>query len=364
MGHGNRRGVVRLTNIMTIRKRRRVFTYYRKRGMPLIPLPDLPHDDPLFLKAYAEAKVKTAPKPRAAPKSLAAHIEACAASARYLATSDGYRVILRRHFDAIRTDYGTLPAAGLRDRHIAKDVRNSTAPDHRLKAWRFLCVFCVDSDLLPVDPSRGVTAPKRPKSDGHPPWTLDEIAAFRTRWVIGTTPRRAFELLYWTGARISDAVRIGPGMVDASGVLAYRQQKTGDVAYAPWNCLLPAYAAHMAPDRDEMMNTLAGGSGHMTFLATSKGRTRSSKALGTLIRLSARKAGVAKSAHGLRKSRAIELAESGATPHQIAAWTGHTTLSEVERYTKKADRRRAVMGVEREQNVANHTRPNVQTAKK
>ncbi|MFT8354679.1 MAG: tyrosine-type recombinase/integrase [Gluconobacter japonicus] len=43
------------------------------------------------------------------------------------------------------------------------------------------------------------------------------------------------------------------------------------------------------------------------------------------------------SPHGLRKAAARRLAEAGCTPHQIAAITGHATLSEVERYTRAAD---------------------------
>jgi hypothetical protein len=33
------------------------------------------------------------------------------------------------------------------------------------------------------------------------------------------------------------------------------------------------------------------------------------------------------------------LAEAGATPHEIGAITGHTSLKEIERYTKAARRR-------------------------
>ena len=46
------------------------------------------------------------------------------------------------------------------------------------------------------------------------------------------------------------------------------------------------------------------------------------------------------SPHGLRKATARRLAEGGRTVHQIAAVTGHKTLSEVERYTKAADQAR------------------------
>jgi integrase len=43
--------------------------------------------------------------------------------------------------------------------------------------------------------------------------------------------------------------------------------------------------------------------------------------------------------HGLRKLGCTRLAESGCTVHEIAAWSGHLSLREVERYTRAADRR-------------------------
>ncbi|GBR37695.1 hypothetical protein AA101099_0837 [Neoasaia chiangmaiensis NBRC 101099] len=46
------------------------------------------------------------------------------------------------------------------------------------------------------------------------------------------------------------------------------------------------------------------------------------------------------SGHGLRKAAARRLAEAGCTTHQIAAITGHKTLSEVERYTRAVDQRK------------------------
>jgi enterobacteria phage integrase len=43
--------------------------------------------------------------------------------------------------------------------------------------------------------------------------------------------------------------------------------------------------------------------------------------------------------HGLRKTAGRRLAEAGATTRQIMSVLGHTTLSEVERYTRDADQR-------------------------
>ena len=48
----------------------------------------------------------------------------------------------------------------------------------------------------------------------------------------------------------------------------------------------------------------------------------------------------ASTAHGLRKAAARRLAEAGCTMHEIAAITGHASLSEVQRYTRAADQAR------------------------
>ncbi len=45
----------------------------------------------------------------------------------------------------------------------------------------------------------------------------------------------------------------------------------------------------------------------------------------------------------------MALAEAGATAHQIAAWTGHESLSEVQRYSKAADRKRILSSTNQEQ---------------
>jgi integrase len=172
-----------------------------------------------------------------------------------------------------------------------------------------------------------------------------------------------FEVLHWTGARISDAVKIGAGHVGRDGVLAFTQTKTRDMAFVPWTCALPDYASDMEEDRQFLHQSLAPFAGHMTFLAT-HGRSRSHKAAGHLIATAAQKLGIGKSAHGLRKYRATTLAESGATASQIAAWTGHRSLSEVAHYTRSADRRRAVMGTEQDRNFVNRHDPDCKLSEK
>ncbi|WP_342023736.1 tyrosine-type recombinase/integrase [Jannaschia faecimaris] len=249
---------------------------------------------------------------------------------------------------------------GLKQHHVETDCDRAASPIDRLKAWRFLCA--VNKRRMANDPTIGVRI-DRPKTDGHPPWTAADVAAFRARWPISTAPRRAMELLFWTGVRIGDACVIGPGHI-RDGVLSFRQGKTGDDAHVPWTGPLADHAAHLQADRDLMHQALTHVPRQMTFLATTQGRPKSSKSLGQMIRTAAREAGVEKSAHGLRKARAVALAEGGATTHQIAAWTGHQSLKEVERYTRAASRRRANMGPEQERNTSTQAAPSRTHARK
>jgi hypothetical protein len=52
---------------------------------------------------------------------------------------------------------------------------------------------------------------------------------------------------------------------------------------------------------------------------------------------------ISKAAHGLRKAGTTRLAEHGCTDHEIMAWGGWTSLKEVQRYTRAANRMRLAL---------------------
>ena len=82
-------------------------------------------------------------------------------------------------------------------------------------------------------------------------------------------------------------------------------------------------------------------SGHLTFLVTEFGRAFTPAGFGNWFRDQCDQANLHHcSAHGLRKATAAALAEAGATPHEIAAVTGHMSLDEIERYTRAARRKK------------------------
>jgi integrase/recombinase XerD len=79
--------------------------------------------------------------------------------------------------------------------------------------------------------------------------------------------------------------------------------------------------------------------GNLTFLITEFGKPFTANGFGNKFKDWCRQADLPHcSAHGVRKATATALAEAGATPHEIGAITGHTSLKEIERYTKAAQR--------------------------
>jgi integrase len=116
----------------------------------------------------------------------------------------------------------------LRPTFLGRPIRS---PLH--EAWRFIGSWGKEAALLNADPAKGIKGPKRKETAGHPPWTADEIDAYRARWPIGTIVRAAMELLFLTGARISYGILIGPQHVDRDGVLTFIHQKTGEPAHVP-----------------------------------------------------------------------------------------------------------------------------------
>ncbi|WP_159456674.1 tyrosine-type recombinase/integrase [Roseivivax jejudonensis] len=335
--------------------------YFRTRrgGKPrLVKLPsDLPIDHPDFIAAWAAAAKELAPPKAHATGTIGSTFKAALASDRFHTFSEGYRATVTRQAEAVIAKVGGVKASAVEQHHIRADMNSSPNPEARLKAWRFWAGFCIEKSWLRADPTVGLRKPKRLNTGGHPTWSLQSIAAFRAAYPIGTTCRAIMELTYWAGARIGDVVKIGRPHIDADGVLCFRQGKTQDMAYVPWTCTLPAYARGMEADRQMCMDAIAHLGPGLTFLQTNRKRARSHKSAGQDISAACRAIGLELSAHGLRKARAVALANAGGTTSQIGAWTGHRSLSEIAHYTAEMDRRGAVRGVDPEHVSENSADP-------
>ena len=135
---------VKLKNLMPVKRQGgKVDWYYRRKGHPLVRLPDLPHDHPEFLTAYAEA-MKSAP-PWAKPKSgsIAALTGAALQSQRYLALSKVYKTTLRRHLDKITEKAGTAPGPELLS--AGRPVGAMAIFDHMMPCADFSYNLCIES---------------------------------------------------------------------------------------------------------------------------------------------------------------------------------------------------------------------------
>jgi len=184
---------------------------------------------------------------------------------------------------------------------------------------------------VPANPTHGVTRAKI-KSTGYKTWSEEHIARFEVTHTIGTKARLAFALLLYTGQRRSDVVKIGRQHVH-DGMLTIDQGKTEGGEEAHLEIPLHPKLAEIIAATPTV--------GVKTFLVTHFGKPYTAPGFGNWFRELCDTAGCTDvSAHGLRKATARRLAEIGCSASQIAAITGHATLTEVQRYTKAADRKR------------------------
>jgi len=159
-------------------------------------------------------------------------------------------------------------------------------------------------------------------------WTDAEIAQFERRWPLGTRERLAFALLLYTGQRSGDVVKMLRSDI-VGGRIRVAQDK---VRKGTTNELL--IPIHPALARALQAGPVVG----MTHIITST-RGQPLQRLTKIMAAAIAKAGLPPRcvAHGLRKAALRRLAEAGSTTKQIAAVSGHRSLSEIERYTARAD---------------------------
>jgi integrase len=197
---------------------------------------------------------------------------------------------------------------------------------HFLDALRGLFRWALDAGMVKIDPTAGVKNPARRKSRGFTPWTEDHVAAYETRWPIGTRQRVWLDVLLYTGLRRSDAVRLGRQHV-RDGVATLKTEKGGITVTLP---ILPVLAATLSQ----------GPCGDLTFIAGGSGHPLTKESFGNEFRTACRSTGVPGSAHGVRKIAATRAANAGATVAQLEAIFGWQGGAMASLYTRAADRRR------------------------
>jgi integrase len=312
----------------------RVRRYFRRPGCKAVPLPGLPGSTG-FNDAYAAA-LADAPRieigaSRTIPGTISALTVAYYNSAEFkheisAATQGNRRAIIER----FRSAHGDKPVATLTRDHVTAMLAKIERPHAKrnwIKAVRGLMHFAVAIGMRGTDPTERIKTTKPAKSEGFRTWGEGEIAAFRAHHPLGERARLALELLLGTAQRRGDVIRLGRQHV-RDGVLHVRQNKTGATLAIP-----------VSADLGEAL--AAATSEHLTFLTTARGEPFTAAGFGNWFRETCDEAGLhGFTAYGLRKAACRRLAEAGCSEKQIAAISGHLSLSEVQRYTKGADQAR------------------------
>ena len=329
---------------------------YRRRKLPVPPGyrgPDkpLPTDCLEFLAAYQNAMADPSAvrggKQRGFPGTISWLVSEYLASIDFLGRPESVRVKHRRHLEDFRARRGERPVIGLEPVHFEKRLADMMATPVAANQWlvamRDLMKYAVKRKLIVANPVTGIA--KRPSGnpDGHHTWTPEQVEQFRASHPIGTKARLALELLLAFALRRSDVIRLGPPDVRA-GILEYIQFKGRQHAPSKVAVPMPADLAAIirATPGTGIKRWLLDGNGHdfiesafshwFAEMCDAAGLPRKQKADGTSVRLC--------TPHGLRKRRLTDLAERGATAHEIMSISGHMTLKEIERYTRMADRAR------------------------
>ena len=232
-------------------------------------------------------------------------------------------------FRPIMEAAGKEPFAAIDKQTIREGIKRRLATPaqarHFLDCMRGLFKWAIESELAKSDPTTGLKV-KKPKTEGFPVWTDEEIAQFEKRWPLGTRERVMFDVFLYTGLRRGDATLLGKQHI-RNGVIEITTEKTGTRVTIP---ILPVLAKTLA----------AGPVGDLAIIATKAGAPMTKESIGNLFAESCRVAGIKKSAHGLRKAAATAAANNGATVAQLEAifgWEGGRMAS---LYTKSADRQK------------------------
>jgi integrase len=252
------------------------------------------------------------------------------ASGKWAQLSPDTQKTRRRIIERFRAQHGDKRVAHLQEIHIRKmldAIPKLSAKRQWLKAIRGLLEAAVPS-MRSDNPTAGIASIKMPPSRGHRGWTDEQIDQYRAYWPLGTQQRLVMEFALETTSRRGEVVRLGPQHVRNGRIRIERTHGSDDVD-------IP-----MSPELQVVCEAMPKG--HLTYIVTAQGKPRSKYGLGNDFAKWATEAGLPACCrlHGLKKSGMRRLAEAGGTAHELMAISGHKTLTEVQRYTDAADKKR------------------------
>ena len=226
---------------------------------------------------------------------------------------------------------------GLREGGADHPALSATSAARTLVAVRGFHKFCLGDGLATADPAAGVKPPTPAKRlpKALPLADVEAIleAAGAEETVLAKRDRALLEVLYGTGARISEAVGLDVDDVDLTDRTVLLRGKGSKERLVPFGTYAAqAVEAYLVRARPELVSaTTPGGA---LFLNSRGGRLSRQSAWAVLTR-AAERAGVTRdvSPHTLRHSFATHLLDGGADVRVVQELLGHASVTTTQIYT-------------------------------
>lgn len=257
-----------------------------------------------------------------------------------------YREFLagRGHDDVGQVGEGDVRAfvLALRDGHDGTVPLAASSTARVLAAVRGWHRFCLLEGWATQDPAAEVKPPARPR---RLPKAIpaDDVARLIDAAGLGDGPlplrdRALLELLYSTGARISEAVGLVVDDLELDPALAeVRLRGKGDKqrVVPVGSFAVAAVEAYLVRGRPALAAT---GKGTAALFLNTRGAPMSRQSAWTVLRTAAQRAGIARadtvSPHTLRHSFATHLLAGGADVRVVQELLGHTSVTTTQIYTQ------------------------------
>jgi len=242
-----------------------------------------------------------------------------------------------RAIDSVQAGHVTGFLAYLREGDEAHPPLSATSAARAVVAVRGLHRFALRDGLVAEDVAHGVrppTAPRRlPKAIG-----IDDVerlldAAGYAGAGLALRDRALLEVLYATGARISEAVGLAIDDVDLADGTVLLAGKGGKQRRVPLGSYATrAVQAYLVQARPALV---AAGTGTPVMFLNARGGPLSRQSAWVVLRTAAERAGLATgiSPHTLRHSFATHLMEGGADVRVVQELLGHSSVTTTQIYT-------------------------------
>jgi integrase len=320
---------IRLPYLKSYRSDGKTYHYVRRRGRPAVRI-DAQIGTQEFMLAY-QAALDSEPAKLSAHRagSFGSLVTSFYGSAEFANLKPNSKKTYRLILESVASKHGHRPAATMPASVAEKLIQEIGAGRAAManlsrRVLHRLMGFAIRQKIRTDNPFAGIPAYK---VGTHHTWTDAELAAFESKWPLGTRERLAYALLLYTGQRVGDVSRMRRQDI-ANGAINVVQEKTGVPLVIPIHSNLRAAMK-------------AGPSKGMALIGDVTGRQISACALTALMKRAARDAGLPSCCrpHGLRKAMMRRLADRGGTTKELQSISGHKTLTEVQRYTDAADQR-------------------------